>query len=268
MKNTNKTYVIDGNKYRFDPVSFNAFINVKKYKESDNGNKITKTRITEELADEIHVSTDAIKNWIYGYNGPTDIEQIKAISNYFNIDYLVLLKKVEDHSMVDGIRVSVTAEDVFPIGYEKKIGDYIETKRCIRNIYNKMLAYVLETNKCFKKYQNLKNDEITEETYDEEGADNFRLKDLHCEMIAEVRKYYLDLSTKMYNDIINYMWGVMFDYHDDVAIGKLEGPNYKPTKKEKQKVNDRINEMKNYFDHQFYEDIENLFEAYIVDEDI
>ena len=54
--------------------------------------------------------------------------------------------------MVDRIRVAAFTEDMFPSGFEKKIGDYIETKRCIRNIYNKMLTYIDETEKCFNKY--------------------------------------------------------------------------------------------------------------------
>lgn len=264
MKNTNKTYMVDGSKYQFNSVSFNAFINMKKYNENKNGNKLTKTKITEELADGLHVSTDAIKNWLYGYNGPTDVEQIKAISNYLDIDYLLLLQKVEDENMVEGIKVSVSAEEMLPAGFEKKIGDYIETKRCIRNIFNKMREYVLETEKCFNKYQNLKDDEITDETYEEEAEDNDRLKNIYNELQDEVDSHFLDITFKMHNDIRNYMWGVMFDYHDAIAIGKLEGPDYNPTEDEKKKVQETIEEMRNYFNYQFYKDVEDLFEDYMV----
>lgn len=267
MKNTNKTYIVNDIKYKFSPVNFNAFVNVKKYQESEKGNKLTKTKITEELADELHVSTDAIKNWLYGYNGPVDVEQVKAIGDYLNIDYLLLLQKVEDQNMVDGIKVSVSAEDMFPEGFEKKIGDYIETKRCIRSIYNKMRAYVIETEKCFEKYQSLKEDEITEKTYEEEEIDNERLKTLYVELQDEVDDHYLDLTFKMHNDIRNYMWGVMFDYHDAVAIGKLEGKNYAPTDEEKKKLEETLEDMRHYFKYGFYEDVEELFEDYMVYED-
>ena len=46
MKNTNKTYIVNDIKYKFSPLSFNAFVNVKKYQESEKGNKLTKTKIT------------------------------------------------------------------------------------------------------------------------------------------------------------------------------------------------------------------------------
>ena len=267
MKNTNKAYMIEGSKYQFSAVIFNAFVNRKKYSENEKGIKLTKSKITEELADTLHVSIDAVKNWLYGVNGPVDVEQVKAISEYFDIDYLVLLQKVEDENMSDGIKVSVSAEDMLPVGFEKKIGDYIETKRCIRNIYHKMLAYVLETDKCFNKYQNLKDEEITEQTYEEEAEDNERLKDLYNELDNELDRCYLDLPFRMHNDIRNYMWGVMFDYHDAVAIGKLEGLNYNPTEDEKKKVQETIEEMRNYFNYQFYKDVEDLFGDYMVYED-
>ena len=253
--------MVEGSKYQFNSVSFNAFINIKKFKENEKGHKLTKAIITEELAEMLYVSTDAVKNWLYGYNGPADVEQIKAISDYLDIEYLLLLQKVEDDNMVDRIRVAAFTEDMFPSGFEKKIGDYIETKRCIRNIYNKMLTYIDETEKCFNKYQNLEDEKITEDTYEEEAEDNGRLKDLYCELQAEVDKYYLDLSVKMSNDIKNYIWGVMFDYHDDVAIGKLDG---KLMDDEKKEVQERVEEMQNYFNYQFYKDVEELFEDYMV----
>ena len=68
----------------------------------------------------------------------------------------------------------------------------------------------------------------------------------------------------MINDIRNYLWGVMFDYHDAVAIGKLEEPDYNPTDEEKKKLEETLEEMRNYFKYKFYEDIEDLFGDYMV----
>ena len=262
MKNTNKIYMVDGSKYQFSSVNFNAFINVKKFNGSQKGNKLTKAKITEELADKLHVSTDAIKNWLYGYNGPTDVEQVKAIGEYFDIDYLHLLQKVEDENMVNGINVSVSTEEMLPFGFEKKVGDYIETKRCIRNIYYKMLAYIRETRNCFQKYQMLEADKITKDTWDEEVDDNGRLKDLYCEIESEIDKCYLDLNFELQNEIKNYMWGVMFDYHDDVAVGKLIDVN--TTDAEKKRFQERAEEMERYFEIGFYEDIAELFGDFMV----
>ena len=264
MKKTNKTYMGEGSKYQFSSVNFNAFVNMKKYKGNEEGVKFTKAKITEELAEGLHVSIDAIKNWLYGYNGPTDVEQVKAIGEYLDIDYLCLLQKVEDQNMVDEIKLSVSTEDILPAGFEKKIGDYIETKRCIRAIYHKMLMYVVETEKCFSKYQNLKEDEITEQTWAEEDKDNDRLNQLYCEIDDELDKYYLDLPFRMLNDIRNYMWGVMFDYQDAIAIGKKVDSDHKPTEEEKKKTDETIKEMRYYFDVQFYKDIEELFGEYMV----
>lgn len=260
--------MVEGSKYQFSSLSFNAFVNMKKYNENEKGNKLTKGIITEELAENLHVSTDAIKNWLYGYNGPTDVEQVKAISDYLDIDYLFLLQKVEDDNMVDGIKVSVSTEDILPIGFEKKIGDYIETKRCIRNIYQKMLEYVLETEKCFEKYQRLEDDEMTMEKYEEEADDNWRLKEMFCDLQDEIDKYFLDINYNLINKIRNYIFGVLFDLHDDIAVGKFEKfAATKPTDDEKKQFQERAEEMKKYFNCQFYEDVEDLFGDYMVYED-
>lgn len=128
-----------------------------------------------------------------------------------------------------------------------------------------MLVYVLETQKCFEKYQNLKEDEITNETWDEEGEDNDRLKILYSEMENELDKYYLDLPISMINNLRNYMWGVMFDYHDAVAIGKLENDN--PSESDKNHFKEVVEEMTEYFARKFYEDVAEIFDDYMVHND-
>lgn len=96
MRKAIKTYEEQGVQYRFDSEKLQLLINQRKQNSNKAKKKTTKAEIMDELATALSVSTEAIKNWMYGYNGPSDLEQIKSIGDFFNQDYHYLLKKEED----------------------------------------------------------------------------------------------------------------------------------------------------------------------------
>jgi transcriptional regulator with XRE-family HTH domain len=88
-----KLYEEEGTKYQFDSEKFKVLINQKKLSLNKAHKKTTKAEIMESIAEDMCVSTEAIKNWMYGYNGPSDLEQVKKIGDFFETDYHYLLIK-------------------------------------------------------------------------------------------------------------------------------------------------------------------------------
>lgn len=88
-----KLYEEEGTKYQFDSEKFQVLVNQKKLSMNKVHKKITKAEIMESIADDMCVSTEAIKNWMYGYNGPSDLEQVKKLGDFFETDYHYLLIK-------------------------------------------------------------------------------------------------------------------------------------------------------------------------------
>ena len=84
--NTRK-FIVDNQEFYFNYNSFKdicrTFIQNK---------KITFTKLEEDLANKTNKSTDAIHNWRNRKNGPSDIETIKLIAEYFELsNYKILL---------------------------------------------------------------------------------------------------------------------------------------------------------------------------------
>ncbi len=78
--------------------STNALINLisEKYKESRSSESpITKEQIRENLANITCKSPEAVKKWCRGDNGPSDIQVVKDIAKYFEIDFHALLCPME-----------------------------------------------------------------------------------------------------------------------------------------------------------------------------
>lgn len=125
-----KLYEEEGTKYQFDSEKFKVLINQKKLSLNKAHKKTTKAEIMESIADEMCVSTEAIKNWMYGYNGPSDLEQVKKIGDYFETDYHFLLNKEED-------TMSTTTINTFDGSAQA-----LYTRERVRELYASLLKYV------------------------------------------------------------------------------------------------------------------------------
>ncbi len=88
-----KSISIDGQVYQFDSEIFRKLFDEFKGKRKTLDYEI-------ELGDMFSVSGDAIHNWRFGANGPSDLDAIKEIAEYFGLsDYKKLLKKEDDTVM-------------------------------------------------------------------------------------------------------------------------------------------------------------------------
>ena len=107
-------------------------INQRKHNLQNAGKKTTKAAIVEELAEKCFVSAEAIKNWMYGHNGPSELEQVKTLGEYFETDYHQLLKKEEG-------QMTTTNEDNKGTMNEAQV---TYTKERVREIYKAMINYI------------------------------------------------------------------------------------------------------------------------------
>ena len=101
MKSKEMTvFDINSEEYQFDSFCFNQYVDHKAKNE-----KIRKGDIENILAQKISVSSSAIHNWRFGCNGPSGIELIKDVAEYFNIDYMKLLKTKEEIKEMEKLSV-------------------------------------------------------------------------------------------------------------------------------------------------------------------
>ncbi len=96
ISKSSRTFIDEeGNKCRFSFTGFYAAI--EKYRDTNNSNakRITFSEIYAIISDNLNVSTEAVRNWRRGYNGPADIEIVKDIANILKCDFHSLLDTKE-----------------------------------------------------------------------------------------------------------------------------------------------------------------------------
>ena len=92
-----KKFRIENLDYRFDFQSFSIY--VEKYAKVK---KTSKTKVFELIAQTVCVTPEAVKQWNYGNNGPSEIDIIQKAAALLNVkDYLNLMKNAgEDEKMM------------------------------------------------------------------------------------------------------------------------------------------------------------------------
>ena len=101
MKSKEMTvFNIDGQFYQFDCFCFNQYVDKK-----STTDRIRKTEIENKIAEKVSVSSSAIHNWRFGSNGPSGLDLIKDVAEYFNIDFMMLLKKKEEIKEMEKLSV-------------------------------------------------------------------------------------------------------------------------------------------------------------------
>lgn len=92
-----KIFEINNVKYQFDQYAFKAELKI--YKDREKIRNISK--VFDVLADTVSVTPEAVKQWYYGNNGPSDIEMILKIAKSIGIgDYLKIMKKAKENKKV------------------------------------------------------------------------------------------------------------------------------------------------------------------------
>ena len=251
MKKTCKTYVENGKTYKFDSNSFMMYINRKKARGQKAGRKITQTAIREELADVAFVSQEAVKNWMYGNNAPSDIEQVKVIAEYFDVDYHELLTKEEEKAMTMAAENGFGKNSTFQQEY---------TKNLIRNIYHKMLTLIDEIN----YYECI--DHSPESFKSEEIANMLRkgsadMQGSLVELEDMLHRGMLDIPATTYDKINSYILGRLTTCVEAAAPAFLLDSSEESIEKYLEE-NDWVFD---YMDDNYWDDLRDIFSEFIVE---
>ncbi len=257
MKKAIKLYEEEGTKYQFDSEKFKVLINQKKLSMNKSHKKTTKVEIMENIAGEMCVSTEAIKNWMYGYNGPSDLEQVKKIGDFFETDYHFLLNKEED-------TMSTATINTFDGSTQA-----LYTRERVREIYAACLNYVnrgayhqSEISDAYDFYEDgLKSGAVIPGLMRAASEELFPALDSIRDLLKE---YMLDIPESFYDRVYNYTCerqDAMIDYYRF---------NYSPEDKEDGQKEDLwifeegYKEACDYFFEKGMSELRELFQDYIV----
>lgn len=197
MKITTKTYEENGIRYQFDATKLKTFIGKRKYDLRTRGESSSQTKIIEEIADLFNLSTEAVKNWIYGYNAPSDIEQVRVLGDFFRTDFHQLLIKESDLMQNNTER------------NENQLSEYQEmrTKDSVRDVYHAMLRYF---KKCKYYFYDLKSDDTDYKKSNEfRSAVKRALSDMeedYARILDTLEMAMLDIPRNFYKTLQEYLW--------------------------------------------------------------
>lgn len=99
-----RIFRVDETDYQFD---FQAF---QTYTRSQKKNRnLSTARILETVAQSTNVTVEAVKQWYYGNNGPSDIELLRKIAVALNVsNYLFLLRRANGSESVTKLSAAQT----------------------------------------------------------------------------------------------------------------------------------------------------------------
>ncbi len=255
MKNTCKIYEENNIRYQFAARNLLMLINQRKHSFQTTGTKMTKTAIMEEIADKLFVSSEAVKNWMYGYNGPSEIEQVKKLGDYFEVDYHQLLVR-EDEPMNN---------------MEKRI-DYLTeaqidyTKNRVREIYKAIVDYYHNCRSYYYIFKAKQENELSEEDVKEMYLANGELK-RDFSRITDLLEYsMLDLPEDFYNKVLAYLWVDMIDYIDVITCPKSDNNDeWEQYSEWKEVVENMYESLGEFLKNEYQKELRELFKDYIVD---
>ncbi len=199
-KNT-KTYTVDGVQYLFSNEQLYQSI---KHKQNEiikpDEKKMSQAKIQKALADEVNVSPDTVKSWVYGNNSPFDLDQVKAVADFFGIDYRELLVKKEEKTMME-------ADSYMAIATEKQ---RIITKDRVREVYEALadaidIAWEFFFTEFYRSFDEKEADEYFLQRYNTEYEEAERV----CQKVDFLLlKYQLDIPTSLQTNISRLKWSL------------------------------------------------------------
>ncbi len=188
--------------YVFCPAALRNCISEYRHSRREQGFNEKTEDVVGELSDAALVSMDAIRNWMYGKNGPSDMDAVQAIADCMKIDSMRLLIEEEPKIME---KTTNNMQDV--VNYEK-------TKDVIRVVYQKMCRFLDNAveNRCY-------DGEMIEcmEDYNEGCAEfgamySELVSTLHCSMLDIPQSIYRQLEEIITDGIIGFCHHGMSEY--------------------------------------------------------
>jgi len=186
---------IDGKDLAFCHQNLRKALNEYKNKKNANGEGITKTDLRQHLADRLNLSPESIKNYEQGYNGPMDVDTVKKMAEYLELDWTALMKEVSpmaekkmmemEKSIENAMRLRQTvAEDKSYLmsEFERKAA-----WKAVRKVYKAMRNYVSLFEECV----------LVPAFMEEQGVDTVVSCYRYCEEV--MHKNMLDIPEHTYN---------------------------------------------------------------------
>ena len=188
-----KKFRIEDLDYRFDFQSFSIY--VEKYAKVK---KTSKTEVFELIAQTVCVTPEAVKQWNYGNNGPSEIDIIQKAAALLNVkDYLNLMKKAEEDEKMKLSNLQIESLKRIYDDVIEYLNDFYKTDG-----FTGVLWYVY-------KDQGYKDPEDKIYEYAEEQIEK---------VLLTIQKEYFYLhDTDVYSEILEYSENDLYDIFD----GKL-----------------------------------------------
>lgn len=209
MQKETKIFNVDGTNMQFNSEAFNMFF--KDYKKRE---EIKIQELESNLGEDLGVTRDAVHNWRFGQTGPSDIETINKISDYFGLsDYKVLLKERK--------------EDVVMQITERQ-------KNSLKKIYDAIIDFLIEFQKTdgFNNYwydfaKVCKSEEHVENNlyYVAEEAQNKVINVFQKEyIIIHKLEIYPQLEEYVYDDLCDiYNGKLSYAYRFEAGVENVDG---------------------------------------------
>ena len=207
--------VINGIEYSFSPFALKNSIRKYRADKKNIGENVTSEMVLDKIADSAHVSVDAIKNWMYAKNGPSDLEIVKAVANSLNMNYIDLLKQQESKNMSE----NKVIDQSIAVDMEK-------TKDVIRVVYQKMSAFM--------------DAAVQELCFDNDEETYWQYEEVYKDMVGTLHRSMLDIPLGIYDqlkeiaegDLYMYMYGIpegpadvwdLTEFYDFCSAENLDG---------------------------------------------
>ncbi len=257
MKKTNKIYEEQGIQYHFNSEKLQVLINQRKQFLTQTHKKATKAEIMVEIADGLYVSTEAVKNWMYGYNGPSDLEQIKTIGKYFDVDYHQLLKLEEDKMNNNVSTVTVDNAAISLYSRDKVREIYLEILEYLDRAERGYCALNAELSLNVGEVKSMSSREFLDHVGEVHG-------DLHCMLDGirdDIRKLLLDIPESLYENINDYSWSRLENLMNMISSYHIDGEVC-----EYPVIDDGVDGfLESYFEtREYMNELRDLFNDYIV----
>ena len=257
MKKIVKSYNEEGVKYQFDSKKMLMYANQMKSDLQMHGKKTNKSNIMKELAEKLYISEDAVKSWMYGNNGPSDLEQVKLVADYFGVDYHQLLDK-EEKEMATNNTVSIAS------GMANEMQQQY-TKDRVRELYTAILDSVdalMDYYYAEIAYTRQEKEE-SEDVNESIGETYFHANAMIRKVDSILERNMLDIPEVLYKNVHEYLWTEIDSLFQEAieTFNHDEEQDESLTEEEMEHLDERIKHFRN---GGYMSDLRRIFADFIV----
>ena len=186
----------------------------------------------------------------------SDLEQVKLLGEFFEIDYHKLLKKEEGHMKDTMLTVDIETETQ---------RNY--TKERIREIYRAMLKFIDSCRYFYYELGSLIDEpSLSDESMESVRDANAQLNKMFGDIVDRLEYAMLDIPEETYDQIHEYVWMDLRDYIGMVANIDYEKDfeYYRKHPEDRDYVEESDRYMQDYLKGGYRKELRALFKDYIV----